>query len=218
MSWSSGKDSTYALAAARRDPDLDVVGLLVTMNFDADRVSMHAVRRELVVAQAERLGLPLHLVDLPSPCPKELYEEAMRRAVADARADDVEAMVFGDLYLADVRAYREQAFEGTGVTPRFPLWKLPTAQLARDMLAAGVRAVVTSVDPAQAPTEIAGRQWDERLLVELPAGVDPCGEGGEFHTFFWDGPGFREPIAVETGEIVERDGFVFCDVLPRVRH
>jgi uncharacterized protein (TIGR00290 family) len=214
MSWSSGKDSTFALAAARRDPAIDVVGLLVTMNAPADRVSMHAVRRELVVAQAERLGLALHLVELPSPCPNERYEQEMRRAIAIARAEDVDEIVFGDLYLADVRAYREQALAGTGLRPRFPLWEQPTAALAREMLAAGIRAVITCVDPAQAPVEIAGRSWDERLLAELPEGVDPCGEGGEFHTFVWNGPGFHAPVAIETGEVVERDGFVFCDVRP----
>ena len=214
MSWSSGKDSTFALAAAREEPDVDVVGLLVTMNGSADRVSMHAVRRELVVAQAERLGLPLHVVDLPFPCPNERYEDAMRGAIDVARADGVDEMVFGDLYLADVRAYREAALAGTGITPRFPLWDRPTDLLARDMLAAGVQAVLTCVDPAQAPPELVGRAWDERLIAELPAGVDPCGEGGEFHTFVWNGPGFRAPIDVETGDVVERDGFVFCDVLP----
>ena len=214
MSWSSGKDSSFALAAARRDPSVDVVSLLVTMNGPADRVSMHAVRRELVVAQAERLGLPVHLVELPAPCPNERYEEAMRGAIAIARAEGVEEMVFGDLYLTDVRAYREQALAGSGLRPRFPLWKLPTGPLAREMLASGIRAVITCVDPAQAPVEIAGRAWDERLLAELPEGVDPCGEGGEFHTFVWNGPGFHSPIPIETGEIVERDGFVFCDVRP----
>jgi diphthamide synthase (EF-2-diphthine--ammonia ligase) len=153
-------------------------------------------------------------VELPSPCPNETYEEAMRDAIAVARAEGVEEMVFGDLYLADVRAYREQSLAATGIRPRFPLWNLPTAPLAREMLAAGVQAVITCVDPAQAPAEIAGRAWDERLLAELPAGVDPCGEGGEFHTFVWNGPGFRTPVAIETGEVVERDGFVFCDVSP----
>ena len=214
MSWSSGKDSTFALAAARRDPTIDVVGLLVTMNAPADRVSMHAVRRELVVAQAERLGLVLHLVELPSPCPNERYEEEMRRAIAVARAEGVEEIVFGDLYLADVRAYREQALAGTGLRARFPLWERPTESLAREMIAAGIQAVITCVDSAQAPVEIAGRVWDERLLAELPEGVDPCGEGGEFHTFVWNGPGFHAPVAIETGEVVERDGFVFCDIRP----
>jgi uncharacterized protein (TIGR00290 family) len=214
MSWSSGKDSAFALAAARAEPDVDVVGLLVTMNAEADRVAMHAVRRQLVLAQADRLGLPVHLVELPWPCSNERYEELMQGAVDQAVAEGVEEVVFGDLFLEDIRSYREQALAGTGLRPRFPLWRRPTTQLARDMLAAGVKAVLTCVDPAKVPAELAGRQWDDDLLAELPDGVDPCGENGEFHTFVWDGPGFREPIAVEPGPVVERDGFVFADVRP----
>jgi uncharacterized protein (TIGR00290 family) len=214
MSWSSGKDSAFALAAARREPDVDVVGLLVTMNASADRVSMHAVRRALVVAQAEQLGLPLHVVELPSPCPNDRYEHAMRAALAEAREAGVDQMVFGDLFLADIRAYREQALAETGFSARFPLWDRPTDVLAAEMLDAGVKAVITCVDPSQAPAELAGRAWDEQLLADLPPGVDPCGERGEFHTFVWDAPGFRAPIPVEVGERVERDGFVFSDVYP----
>ena len=214
MSWSSGKDSTFALAAARQEPDVDVVGLLVTMNASADRVSMHAVRRALVITQAERLGLPLHLVELPSPCPNDRYEDAMRDALGKAQDAGVDEMVFGDLFLADIREYREQALAETGIRARFPLWNRPTDVLAREMLDAGVKAVITCVDPAQAPAELAGRPWDEQLLADLPAGVDPCGENGEFHTFVWDGPGFRAPIPVTTGPPLERDGFVFSDVCP----
>lgn len=214
MSWSSGKDSTFALDAARSDPEVEVVGLLVTMNAEADRVAMHAVRSTLLVAQAERLGLPLHLVELPYPCPNDRYEELMRGAVDQAREDGVDEIVFGDLFLEDIRAYREEALSGTGLRPRFPLWNRPTDRLAHDMLDAGVKAVVTCVDPSQAPAELAGRAWDAQLLAELPDSVDPCGENGEFHTFVWDGPGFREPIAIETGPVVERDGFMFCDVRP----
>jgi uncharacterized protein (TIGR00290 family) len=214
MSWSSGKDSTFALAAARSDPGVEVVGLLVTMNAAADRVAMHAVRRELLVAQADRLGLPLHIVELPWPCSNEQYEELMRDAVDQARDDGVEHFVFGDLFLEDIRSYREEKLAGTGLRPLFPLWERPTELLAHDMLDAGVKAVLTCIDPAQAPPELAGRVWDAQLLAELPDGVDPCGENGEFHTFVWDGPGFREPIDIETGPVVERDGFVFCDVRP----
>jgi len=214
MSWSSGKDSAFALAAARSDPEVEVVGLLVTMNAEADRVAMHAVRRQLLLAQADRLGLPVHLVELPWPCSNEEYEALMQGAVDRAVADGVEEVVFGDLFLEDIRAYREQALGGTGLRPRFPLWLRPTDELAHDMLAAGVRAVLTCVDPAKVPAELAGRAWDDDLLAELPEGVDPCGENGEFHTFVWDAPGFREPIAVEPGPIVERDGFVFADVRP----
>ena len=154
MSWSSGKDSSFALAAARRDPSVDVVSLLVTMNGPADRVSMHAVRRELVFAQAERLGLPVHLVELPAPCPDERYEEAMRDAIAIARAESVDEMVFGDLYLTDVRAYREQALAGSGLRPRFPLWKLPTGPLAREMLAASGKKITSATDLTDAAKKV----------------------------------------------------------------
>jgi uncharacterized protein (TIGR00290 family) len=214
MSWSSGKDSTFALAAVRQQRDVEVVGLLVTMNAEADRVSMHAVRHALVQAQADRLGLPLHLVELPSPCPNDRYEDAMRRALMDAREARVDQVVFGDLFLADIRAYRERALAGTGVVGRFPLWNRPTDVLAREMLDSGVKAVITCVDPSRVPAALAGRPWDEELLADLPSGVDPCGEHGEFHTFVWDGPGFAAPIPVVTGPVVERDGFVFSDVRP----
>lgn len=212
MSWSSGKDSAMALHVARTERDLDVTALLVTMNAEADRVAMHAVRRELLAAQAERLDVPLHIVDIPSPCPNDVYEAAMTGALAVARDAGVEQMVFGDLFLEDIREYRETRFAGTGITPVFPLWGRPTDRLARDMLDTGVRAVLTCIDPTVLAPELAGRAFDESLLAELPPGVDPCGERGEFHTFVSDGPGFRAPIDVELGEVVERDGFVFCDV------
>jgi uncharacterized protein (TIGR00290 family) len=214
MSWSSGKDSSAALEVARADRALDVQGLLVTVNAEVDRVAMHAVRRTLLEAQAERLGLPLHIVEIPSPCPNDVYETRMEAAVAEARTSGVTRMVFGDLFLEDVRGYRETMMAGTGISPVFPLWGRPTRQLARDMVSSGVRAVITCVDPKVLPAEFAGRAFDEHLLADLPVGVDPCGERGEFHTFVWDAPGFRAPIDVEVGEIVERDGFVFCDVVP----
>jgi uncharacterized protein (TIGR00290 family) len=216
MSWSSGKDSAMALHVARAE-GVDVVGLLTTLNANADRVAMHAVRRELLEAQARALGLPLHVVEIPSPCPNDVYEAAMAGAVARARADGVGEMIFGDLFLADIRAYRESMLGGTGIAPRFPLWQRPTAALACDMLDAGIRAVVTCVDPEQAPRELAGRTFDADFVASLPRGVDPCGENGEFHTFVSDGPGFGSPIPVATGEIVERDGFVFADVV-KMRH
>ena len=217
VSWSSGKDSTFALDAARHEEAIDVVGLLVTFNGHADRVAMHGVRRILVETQAERLGLPLHTIELPSPCPNEVYEQRMAVAAATALATDVNHMVFGDLFLADVRAYREQMLAPIGITPLFPLWGRPTATLARQMLAAGVRAVLSCVDSKQLPGEFAGRTFDEQLLADLPAGVDPCGERGEFHTFVYDAPGFSAPINIEIGELVERDGFVFCDISPRTQ-
>jgi uncharacterized protein (TIGR00290 family) len=214
MSWSSGKDSALALHRARHDPALDVVGLLCTMNTDADRVAMHAVRRELLLAQADRLGLPVHVVELPWPCSNDEYERRIGVAIDAAVDDGVTRMVFGDLFLADIRAYREEALAGTGVSPVFPLWGEPTGPLAQEMIDVGIRAVVTCVDPAQLSPAFAGRAFDHELLAELPADVDPCGERGEFHTFVWDAPGFSSPIAVTTGEIVGRDGFVFTDVLP----
>jgi uncharacterized protein (TIGR00290 family) len=214
MSWSSGKDSAMALAAVRAGAEVSVEGLLVTVNADADRVAMHAVRRTLLEAQADRLGLPLRVVEIPFPCPNDVYEARMAVAVAEAVAGGIRNVVFGDLFLEDVRAYREAALEGSGLHPVFPLWGLPTGPLARDMLAAGIRAVVTCVDPRQVPAELAGRHYDERFLADLPESADPCGERGEFHTFVWDGPGFSAPIDVEVGEVTERDGFVFCDVLP----
>jgi uncharacterized protein (TIGR00290 family) len=213
MSWSSGKDSAFALDAARRD-GIDVVGLLVTFNASADRVAMHAVRRELVLAQADRLGIPVHRVDLPYPCSNDEYESLMSDALAAARAGGVEQVVFGDLFLADVRAYREAAMAGTGIGVAFPLWGRPTDELAVAMVDAGVRAVVTCVDPRRLDPSFAGRQFDHAFLRDLPAGVDPCGEHGEFHTFVYDAPGFSRPIDVVTGEVVERDGFVFADVVP----
>ncbi len=212
MSWSSGKDSAAALAAARADPDLEVVGLLSTINAETDRIAMHAVRRTLLAAQAERLGLPLHTVDIPSPCPNEVYEERMADAIASAVGEGVEAIVFGDLFLADVRAYRERSLAGLPVRAHFPLWERPTHELASDMVAGGIRAVLTCIDLAKLPAAFAGRSFDAQLLADLPPEVDPCGERGEFHTFVWDGPGFSRPIAVATGELVEREGFAFCDV------
>jgi uncharacterized protein (TIGR00290 family) len=216
MSWSSGKDSAYALASVRAEAVLDVAGLLVTVNAEADRVAMHAVRRDLLDAQADRLGLPLHVVEIPWPCPDHVYEERMGAAVDAARGDGVDHMVFGDLFLDDVRAYRERKLAGSGITPVFPIWGRRTDVLARDMLQAGIRAVLTCVDPGAVPADLVGRPYDESLLAELPAGVDPCGEHGEFHTFVWDAPGFRAPIGIELGDVVSRDGFVFQDVLPAV--
>ena len=213
MSWSSGKDSTFALQCV--DPDIEVTRLLVTVNEEADRVAMHAVRRSLLEQQADRLGLPLHVVSIPSPCPNEVYEARMGEALDVASRDGVSAMVFGDLFLEDVRRYRERALAPTGIVPVFPLWSRPTDELACQIVAAGVRAVLTCVDPAQLSPSFAGRPFDEDLLRDLPSGVDPCGERGEFHTFVWDAPLFSSPIPIRTGERVSRGGFEFCDVLPR---
>lgn len=215
MSWSSGKDSALALQEVIAQGTVDVVGLLTTVNAEADRVAMHGVRRTLLGMQAEALGLPLHVVDLPWPCPNETYEKKMADALVQASGVGVEAMVFGDLFLDDVRQYRESSLAGTGITPIFPLWLRPTGEVARSLVRLGFRAVVTCVDLSKAPREIAGRSFDEALLAELPPDVDPCGENGEFHTVVVDGPGFSRSIGVEVGVIVERDGFVFADVVPQ---
>jgi uncharacterized protein (TIGR00290 family) len=216
LSWSSGKDSAWALRVLRQRAEVEVVGLVTTVNEAFGRVAMHGVRASLVEAQAEACGLPLWSVPLPHPCPNEVYE-ARVRAVADrAVSAGVTAFAFGDLFLEDIRAYRERQLAGTGLTPLFPLWGTPadTPALARAMVEAGVRATLVCVDPRQLPEAFAGREFGPGLLAELPPAVDPCGERGEFHTFVFDGPGFRAPIDIEIGEQVERDGFVFCDVTP----
>jgi uncharacterized protein (TIGR00290 family) len=214
LAWSSGKDSAWSLHVLRQAGEVEVAGLLTTVNATHERVAMHAVRRQLLVAQARAAGLPLHEVALPWPCSDEAYEQAMGAEVARARADGIEGVAFGDLYLADIRAYRERMLAGTGLAPHFPLWGRPTRALAEEMLEAGVRAHLTAVDPRQVPAALAGRLWDRALLDELPPGADPCGENGEFHTFVSAGPMYSAPLSVRTGEIVERDGFVYADLLP----
>jgi uncharacterized protein (TIGR00290 family) len=215
LSWSSGKDCAWALYALRLRPDVQIVGLLTTFNEAADRVAMHAVRRELVEAQAAAVGVPLWPVMLPWPCSNEDYEARMRAAIERAKAEGVTHIAFGDLYLEDVRAYRERMMEGTGIEPIFPVWcsQEKTPELARNMLRKGVRAVLTCVDPKQLPERFVGRDFDELLLADLPTGVDPCGERGEFHTFCYDGPMFRHEIPIQFGETVLRGGFAFKDVL-----
>ncbi|HEX7550548.1 MAG TPA: ATP-binding protein [Candidatus Methylomirabilis sp.] len=212
LAWSSGKDSAWALHALRR-ADVPVVGLLTTINQAFDRVAMHAVRRSLLDAQARSIGIPLWPVPLPWPCSNQDYERIMGDVCRQAKTQGIERMAFGDLYLPDVRAYRERQLQGSGLTPLFPLWRLPTDALAREMLAGGLQARITCVDPKVLPPAFAGREFDQALLADLPAGVDPCGEKGEFHTFAYGGPMFREPIPISTGEVVERDGFVFADLL-----
>jgi uncharacterized protein (TIGR00290 family) len=214
LSWSSGKDSVWALHLLRQQADVEVVALLTTFNSAADRVAMHAVRRALVEMQAERTGIPLWAVELPWPCSNAQYEERMATVWERAAAEEITAVAFGDLFLEDIRDYRMRQLTGTGLEPLFPAWQLPTAKLARDMIAAGVKAKLTCVDPGQVERSFAGRDYDVTLLDSLPESVDPCGENGEFHTFVYDAPVFSRPIAVSMGEIVERDGFVFADVLP----
>jgi uncharacterized protein (TIGR00290 family) len=214
LSWSSGKDSAWALHVLRQNPTLPVAALLTTFNEAADRVAMHAVRRDLVEAQARAADLPLWQVFIPSPCPNEIYEERMRAAMTRARAEGFTHVAFGDLFLEDVRRYREERLAGTGLTPIFPVWGLPTASLSRTMIDGGVEAIVTCVDPRQLDPSFAGRRYDAALVDALPASADPCGERGEFHTFCHAGPMFTQPIDVTAGEVVTRDGFVFADVIP----
>jgi len=214
LAWSSGKDSAYSLAVVRQQNEVEVVGLLTTINAAFERVAMHAVRERLVELQSEAVGLPLWKVPIPYPCPNAAYEAAMSDAVRRAVDEGIGVMVFGDLFLEDIRAYRERQLQGTGLTPLFPLWRRDTTELAREMMASGVKATLTCVDPKQLAPRFAGRNFDESFLAELPPSVDPCGEKGEFHTFAWDGPAFRHPVSITVGDTVERDGFVFTDLLP----
>ncbi len=213
VSWSSGKDSAWTLHAIRSERLGTPAALLTTVNEAADRVAMHAVRTEVLRAQAEAAGLPLITVPIPSPCPNEIYEERMAAACRAAVADGFTHVAFGDLFLEDVRRYREERLAGSGLTPIFPLWNRPTPALAREMIAGGLRARLTCVDPRVLPASFAGRIYDESLLRDLPDTADPCGEKGEFHTCVTAGPMFSRPLDVAGGVVVERDGFVFADVL-----
>jgi uncharacterized protein (TIGR00290 family) len=215
LSWSSGKDSAWCLEVVREQDEYEVEALLTTVNAEFQRVAMHSVRESLLRAQAENTGLPLVTVPIPYPCPNAAYEEAMAAAIGRARAEGITHMIFGDLFLEDIRRYREEKLAGTGITPVFPLWGLDTRRLASQMVAAGLRALLTCVDPGKLDASFAGRQFDADLLADLPRNVDPCGENGEFHTFACGGPMFRAPIEVERGAVVERDGFVFADALLR---
>jgi uncharacterized protein (TIGR00290 family) len=213
ISWSSGKDSAFALHEARCAGELDVVGALTTVSETFDRVSIHGVRQEVLRAQCEAAGLPQRIVPIPFPCPNEIYEARIGEAVAAAVRDGITHMIFGDLFLADIRAYREQKLAGTGITPVFPLWHRPTPALAHAMMASGLEAYLATVDLKKLPAEFAGRRFDAQLLADLPDGVDPCGENGEFHTCVVAGPMFSRTLAVETGERVARDGFAYCDLV-----
>jgi uncharacterized protein (TIGR00290 family) len=214
LCWSSGKDSAWALHVLRQR-GIDVVGLLTTTNVEFDRVAMHAVRTELLRGQATAADLPLIEVPLPYPCSNTEYESRMSAAVPSLCDQGVTQMAFGDLFLEDVRRYREERLKDTGITPLFPLWGLDTHALAHAMVAAGLRAHLTCVDPKQLAPSFAGRPFDESLLADLPPTVDPCGERGEFHTFAHAGPMFHSPIPITRGPVVERDGFCFADLLPR---
>src|SRR5215469_18365008 len=215
LSWSSSKDSAWTLHVLQQSEEYQIVGLLTTFNREADRVAMHSVRHELVERQAESAGLPLWPVLLPSPCSNERYESIMAGTCARAVSQGIDAIAFGDLFLEEVRAYREKQFENTGVVPLFPLFGLPTRELAATMISSGLRAKLTSIDTQQLGASFAGREFDESLLVDLPGSVDPCGEKGEFHSFVSAGPMLRHAIPVAIGEQVVRGQFVFTDLIPQ---
>jgi uncharacterized protein (TIGR00290 family) len=215
VSWSSGKDSAWMLHQINLQHPGAAAGLLTTTNEAFDRVAMHAVRRELVDAQARAARLPLHVVPLPWPCSNEQYEAIMASAIAAFVAEGFTHVAFGDLFLEDVRRYREDRLRGSGLQPLFPIWKTkPTRDLAHDMVEGGLKARLTCVDPGKLDRSFAGRAFDQQLLDDLPDSVDPCGENGEFHSFAFAGPMFAEEIRIKTGALVERDGYVFADLLP----
>src|SRR5579863_4010704 len=213
LSWSSGKDSAWSLHVMRQRGDVEITALLTTINRTHNRVAMHAVREALLEAQAAAAGLPLVKVGIPSPCPNDTYERAMAEAMARASVEGVSHMIFGDLFLEDIRKYREENLAKCGMVPVFPLWLKDTRLLAQEMLARGLRAYLTCIDPRKLDASFAGRAFDEKLLADFPPDIDPCGENGEFHTFACAGPMFASPIRVTVGEIVQRDGFVFADLL-----
>jgi uncharacterized protein (TIGR00290 family) len=212
LSWSGGKDSSLSLHALRSLPDFEPVGLLTTVTAEYDRVSIHGVRRELLKRQADSIGLPLHEVPIPKDCSNQVYEDRLSAVLRKIRAEGIDHVAFGDLFLEDIRAYRERQMAALGLTPVFPVWGLDTAALARDFLRLGFRAHLVCVDSEALDPAFAGRPFDDDLLRDLPAGVDPCGENGEFHTFVHAGPVFREPLKIRLGQVEERGRFWFRDV------
>ena len=212
LSWSSGKDSAWSLHLLRQQNEYEIVGLLTTFNQAANRVAMHAVRRSLVEAQAKAAGIPLWAVDLPWPCSNAGYEGIMKKTCQAAVQAGIGYIAFGDLFLTDIRAYREKQLENSGLQPIFPVWGMPTRELARSMIKSGVRAKLTCVDPKLLAPEFVGREFDEQLLSDLPPEIDPCGENGEFHTCVYAGPMFQHNLSVAVGEIVSCDGFAFADL------
>jgi uncharacterized protein (TIGR00290 family) len=214
LSWSSGKDSAWALHLLRQNPGIELLGLFTVMNKKYRRVSMHATRLELLQAQANAVRLPLQTIDLPDPCSNEQWDAAMRYFVTESFSRGIECMAFGDLFLEDIRKYRENQLKGTGIEPVFPLWKIPTKELSEQMLSAGLEAYVSSVDLKKLPLHFAGRRWSKDLIEDFPENCDPCGENGEIHTIAVGGPMFRKTVSVRVGEVVEREGFAYADIIP----
>jgi len=213
LSWSSGKDSAWALHSLRQDPRIELLGLFTVMNENHHRVSMHATRPEVLHRQAGAAGLPLQTIFLPDPCTMEQYGDTMRGFVSESVARGIECMAFGDLFLEEIRDYRVKQLKGTGIEPLFPLWGRPTRELSEQMLSAGLEAYVSSVDLSKLPSHFAGRKWSRALIEEMPQGCDPCGENGEIHTVVTGGPMFQHAIAVRVAEVVERNGFAYADII-----
>ena len=214
LSWSSGKDSAWALHLLQQDPGIELLGLFTVMNQKYNRVSMHATRLEMLQRQAQAVGLPVETINLPDPCTIEEYDATMRRFVTESTNKRIECMAFGDLFLEDVRKYRENQLKGTGIDPLFPLWGIPTSELAEQMQSAGLEAYISSVDLKKLPSRFAGQKWSRDLIAEFPKDCDPCGENGEIHTVVVGGPMFRKTILVRIGDIVNRNGFAYADIIP----
>jgi uncharacterized protein (TIGR00290 family) len=214
LSWSSGKDSAWALHVLQQQQDIEVVGLFCTFNEKYKRGAMHAVRTELIVQQAEKTGIPLHLIPIPDPCSDVDYKTVMGSFIEKVQSQEVDCIAFGDLFLEDVRSYREDNLAGTGITPIFPLWGMPTDELSHQMINSGLRAIITCIDPQKLPENFSGHEYDSTFLEQIPDSIDPCGEKGEFHSFAYDGPMFKDKVNICKGETVNRDGFVFTDLLP----
>ena len=214
LSWSSGKDCAYALHVLRQQPGIEVVGLYCTVNREFSRVAMHAVRIELLRQQAESVGLPIHILNIPYPCSNSQYEAVMEKFIGKVKQEKIKYMAFGDIFLQDVRQYREDKLAGTGIEPLFPLWGRSTGELSQEMVNSGLKAQITCVDPKFLSPEFAGQEYNSSFLKKIPGNVDPCGENGEFHTFVYDGPIFNKKLNFSIGEVVQRDSFVFADLLP----
>ena len=214
LCWSGGKDSAYSLFEIQREGNYEVAALLTTVTEDYDRISMHGVRRSLLEAQATSLGIPLTKVWIPKNCSNEIYEARMKEALLDFQKEEINRVAFGDIFLEDLRKYRENNLAQVGMSAVFPIWKRDTRELARNFIGAGFKAVISCVDPKVLDESFAGRSFDQQFLASLPTGVDPCGENGEFHSFVHAGPIFKEPIAHRVGEVVHRDSFIYCDLLP----
>jgi uncharacterized protein (TIGR00290 family) len=214
MSWSSGKDSAWALHLLRQDPNIDVIGLFCTVNKVFDRVTMHGVRSELLKQQADSVNLPLYIIDIPDPCDNDKYVNIMTSFIIEVKKNGIECFAFGDLFLEKVRSYREKLLEGTGITPLFPIWGLPTTALSREMVSSGLKAIITCVDSSHLSTEFTGREYNEAFLNDIPNNIDPCGENGEFHSFAFDGPMFKNSIKIILGKTIRRNAIYFTDLLP----